>query len=178
MELANRMFQRAKPVDWEEVFVVGLPRVFNYFRFHGLEDAEAEDLTAATFEKAWYARDAYRPDRAGFSTWLITIAHNTLVDYFRSRRAEVNLEALEERAISPAQNIGLEEAAQKREEAERLRRLLLDLPEREQELLALKYGAGMTNRAIARMTGLSETNIGTILNRAIAALRAQMEAGR
>jgi RNA polymerase sigma-70 factor (ECF subfamily) len=37
--------------------------------------------------------------------------------------------------------------------------------------MALKYGAGLTNRAIARATGLSESNIGTILHRAVQTLR-------
>jgi len=46
------------------------------------------------------------------------------------------------------------------------------LPERARELLALRYGAGLTNRAIARLTGLSESNVGTILHRTIQELRA------
>jgi RNA polymerase sigma-70 factor (ECF subfamily) len=53
----------------------------------------------------------------------------------------------------------------------RLVRLVEQLPEREQELLALKYGAEATNRAIAGLTGLSESNVGTILHRAVTALR-------
>jgi RNA polymerase sigma-70 factor, ECF subfamily len=47
------------------------------------------------------------------------------------------------------------------------------LPERERELLALKFGAGATNRDIARVTGLSESNVGTILHRTVQALRSQ-----
>ena len=49
------------------------------------------------------------------------------------------------------------------------------LPDRDRELLALKYGAGMTNRAIARLTGLSESNVGTIVHRAVQALRRRGE---
>ena len=46
-----------------------------------------------------------------------------------------------------------------------------ELPPREQELVALKYGAEATNRAIAELTGLSESNVGTILHRVVQALR-------
>jgi RNA polymerase sigma-70 factor (ECF subfamily) len=49
--------------------------------------------------------------------------------------------------------------------------LLQTLPPREQELVALKYGAEATNRAIAELTGLSESNVGTILHRVVQALR-------
>jgi len=64
-----------------------------------------------------------------------------------------------------------EEAAIHNSEADRLASLLATLPDRERELIALKYGAGLTNRAIARATGLTESNIGTILHRAVTALR-------
>ncbi len=49
--------------------------------------------------------------------------------------------------------------------------LLQRLPAREQELVALKYGAEATNRAIAALTGLSESNVGTILHRVVLELR-------
>ena len=53
--------------------------------------------------------------------------------------------------------------------------LLAQLPPRERELIALKYGGEMTNRAIVAVTGLSESNVGTILHRTIGKLRAAWE---
>jgi RNA polymerase sigma-70 factor (ECF subfamily) len=53
----------------------------------------------------------------------------------------------------------------------RLESLVTTLPTRERELLALKYGAGANNREIAAVTGLSESNVGTILHRSVQALR-------
>jgi RNA polymerase sigma-70 factor (ECF subfamily) len=53
----------------------------------------------------------------------------------------------------------------------RLALLLQTLPDRDRDLMALKYGAEMSNRDIARATGLSESNVGTILHRAVQALR-------
>jgi RNA polymerase sigma-70 factor (ECF subfamily) len=47
------------------------------------------------------------------------------------------------------------------------------LPEREREILALKYGAGATNRAIADVAGLSESNVGTIIHRTVQLLRSR-----
>lgn len=55
----------------------------------------------------------------------------------------------------------------------RLGRLTARLPEREQELIALKYGAALNNREIARLTGLSESNVGTSLYRIVQTLRSQ-----
>jgi len=49
--------------------------------------------------------------------------------------------------------------------------LLRTLSDRDRELIALKYGAEATNRAIAELTGLSESNVGTILHRVVQTLR-------
>jgi RNA polymerase sigma-70 factor (ECF subfamily) len=64
-----------------------------------------------------------------------------------------------------------EQQAIQQSEAQRLAALLATLSSRERELIAMKYGADMTNRAIARATGLSESNVGTILHRAVESLR-------
>lgn len=160
----------ADDVDWERVYAEGLPRVFNYFRYRGFERASAEDLTSVTFERAWRARGRYRRERAAVSTWLLAIARNAATDALRRSRPEVPLED-----VSLRHEETPETAALRRAERLRLRSLLAGLPERERELIALKYGAGLTNREIARATGLRESNVGTILHRTIGGLRARWD---
>ncbi len=158
----------AAEAEWENLYRAQLPRVYNFFRYRVGCTADAEDLTARTFEKAWRARHRYRRDLAGFSTWLFTIARHVAIDHFRSRRPAAPLEAAREIA-SPTPTP--EQDASLGQQAERLSRLLEHLPAREREILALKYGAEMTNRAIAAATGLSESNVGTILQRTLLRLR-------
>jgi len=69
----------------------------------------------------------------------------------------------------------LEEDTTRKEEFERLVSLLESLPEREREIFSLKYGAQFTNRSIAKITGLTESNVGTILHRIVAHLREELE---
>lgn len=157
--------------DFETVYQTELPRIYNFFRYRVGDDQIAEDLTAETFEKAWKHRDRYREDLASFSTWLFIIARRIAADHFRKRRPTVPLE--EARWLADPQI--LEEEAQERAEFARLSALLARLAERERELVALKYGAGLTNRAIARISGLSESNVSTILHRLTGQLRAQLE---
>ena len=153
--------------NWDAVYAEQLPRVFNFFRYRLGQEAHAEDLTARTFEKAWSARARYRRDLAGFSTWLFRIARNVATDHLRAQRPHLPLEAAEEVAAHETPH---DEAARDSDLA-RLGALLQQLPHREQELVALKYGAEVTNRAIAELTGLSESNVGTILHRVVQALR-------
>ena len=159
-------------VDWDAVYREQMPRVFNYFRYRGLDRATAEDLTSATFEKAWRARDRYSQDRAAVSTWLLAIARNVAIDHFRRSRPEV---PLAEDAATDEETP--ETAALRAGQSRRLTELMRSLPERERELLALKYGADATNRSIATLTGLSESNVGTILHRTVAELRARWNEG-
>ena len=154
--------------DWEQVYAEQLPRVLNFFRYRLGDTADAEDLTARTFEKAWRARHRYRRDMAGFATWLLTIARNVAIDHLRARQRHEPLEAA---AAVPSPDDTPEQQAVQQSEAQRLAALLATLPPRQRELMAMKYGADMTNRAIARATGLSESNVGTILHRAVEALR-------
>ena len=51
--------------DWNAVYQRELPRIYNYFRYRFGDNAVAEDLTAATFEKAWRAREKYRVGDCG-----------------------------------------------------------------------------------------------------------------
>lgn len=161
----------ATELDWEALYAHALPRVYNFFRYRVGDGPIAEDLTSATFEKAWQARDRYRRDLAAFSTWLFAIARNVAVDHFRRQRADLPLDDLETSAADTL----TDEIAQRRADAARLAALLTGLPDRDRELLALKYGAGMTNRDIARALGLSESNVGTLLHRLIRALRARWD---
>jgi RNA polymerase sigma-70 factor (ECF subfamily) len=163
----------AREADWDALYGEQMPRVYNYFRYRVGSGAVAEDLTSITFEKAWRARDRYRRDLGSFTTWLFTVARNVAVDHYRQRRPLVPLEA----AADVPGGATPEELAERNSDARRLERLLGDLPEREREILSLKYGAEMTNRAIARATGLTETNVGTILHRTIRELRAVWSEG-
>ena len=161
----------ADEMDFEALYRAELPRIYNFFRYRLGDDQLAEDLTSATFEKAWRNRRRYRRDLAAFSTWLFTIARRVAVDHYRRRRADEPLDAL---ARLP-QTDSTEDAAQAQADLDRLRALLARLADRERELVALKYGAGLTNRAIAGLTGLTESNVGVILHRALQSVRAEWE---
>ena len=159
-------------IDWNSVYREELPRVYNFFRYRFGHTATAEDLTSLTFEKAWRARLRYRQGRAAVSTWLLAIARNVAVDHLRRARREVPIDDLQLASPDTPETTVL-----RRDRLSKLATLLAALPERQRELLALKYGAGTTNRAIAKLTGLSESNVGTILNRTVEALRASWEDG-
>ncbi|MBN1259217.1 MAG: sigma-70 family RNA polymerase sigma factor [Anaerolineae bacterium] len=172
MKAIERDYSTPHDIDWAAVYAENLPKIYNYFRYRLGPGPEAEDLTATTFEKAWRGRRKYRRDRAGFSTWLFAIARNVAVDYFRRQHPT---QSLDEAGVDVPAMPRVDETVERRMTFAHLQRLLAQLPERERELVALKYGAALTNRKIAELTGLSESNVGTILHRVVARLRRQWE---
>ncbi|MDH7487640.1 MAG: sigma-70 family RNA polymerase sigma factor [Anaerolineae bacterium] len=159
--------------DFAELYRQYLPRVLNYMRLRVADEALAQDLTAATFERAFANRRQLR-DPEAFAAWLFRIARNELGQHHRrwSRRgAQVPLEA----ALSMPDGDPLpeEEAAQRQELAELLA-AVAELAEREQEIIGLRFVAGLTNRAIAKVLRLSESNVAVILYRAVRKLRSRL----
>ena len=175
MHIAKRLhagsLSATDETDWEALYRELLPKVYAYFAYRIGSRQSAEDLTATTFERAWKGRHRYRRDSAAFSAWLFGIARNVAREHFRQPRPEIELD--ESRPSSRDQQP--EERLLTQQNFEALAQLLAKLPQRERELVALKYGAEMTNRAIAKASGLSESNVGTILHRTVASLRQQME---
>jgi RNA polymerase sigma-70 factor, ECF subfamily len=156
-------------LDWDALYADLAPRVYNYFRYRLGTGMDVEELTSRTFERAWRSRAHYRQDLAGFSTWLFKIAQNVGIDYRSRLQVHLPLEA--------ASNVALEATPELQAELSsdlaRLANLTARLPERDRELIALKYGASLNNRLIAQVTGLSESNVGTILHRLVKSLRSQ-----
>ncbi len=160
--------------EFEHVYRSELPRIYNFFRFRVGDGPVAEDLTAETFEKAWRKRHLYRHDLASFSTWLFTIARRTAIDHYRREKPTTPLEEIGHLTANETP----EELTQKRSDFTRLSLALGQLDDRQRELVALRYGADLTNRAIADLTGLTESNVGVILHRTLKQLRINWEETR
>jgi RNA polymerase sigma-70 factor (ECF subfamily) len=146
-----------------------LPRVLNYIRLRVGDEDLAQDLTATVFERAVARIDTLRSEGA-FAAWLFRIAHNTVVEHYRRRQPLVPLGA-DLGAPDPAPEARVLAAS----EVEALVRALGMLPEREQEIIRLRFVAELRNREIAEITGLTETHVAVILYRALRRLRQQLE---
>jgi RNA polymerase sigma-70 factor, ECF subfamily len=158
-------------LNWDRICTAQLPRIYNFLRYQLGSRAVAEDLTSATFEKAWRSRSGFRGNEETAISWLFAIARNTARDYFRGAKNQAALDEIED---TPAPD-NVEETAQRNSNFARLYGLLRQLPERERELIALKYGADLNNRQIAVHVKLSESNVGTILHRIVLKLQQEWE---
>ena len=153
-----------------------LPRVLNYVRLRVDGEDVAQELTAQTFERALSRLHTLR-DRGAFGGWLFRIARSIIAGYYRRRRPVVSLENVgEHAAVETSANPGPEAMVEAFQEVEALKEALLLLSEREQEIIRLRFVAGLTNRAIAKVMGLREGNVAVILFRALRKLRRRLGA--
>ena len=160
----------SESINWKEIYDHLLPRVFHFFCYKIGDKLIAEELTAITFEKAWISRENYKKDVSAFQFWLFGIAQKVAVDHFRKSRHEVPIDSVN---IVSSQNV--EKEAELQMDFEKLASILYILSDRERSLISLKYGAELNNREIAKQTGLSESNVGTIIFRAVSNLRKEWE---
>jgi RNA polymerase sigma factor (sigma-70 family) len=147
-----------------------MPKVYRYIHYKVNDVHITEDLTSTVMEKALVGFDRYRKDRAAFSTWVFSIARNTLIDYYRTDKARRQV-SLDEAIEVPSRETSPQEEAEHNAERECLRGCMARLPEGDQEIIRLKFAGELNNRQIAEMLRLSESNIGVRLFRAIRKLR-------
>ncbi len=144
-------------------------KVFRFVRYRIEDDDTAQDITSVVFEKALTRFQTYKSDRASFSTWIFSIARNTVIDHLRVSHSDMTTELDPELPIAAPGSP--EEDAIRSDERQRLHAHVLRLSEPEQKIIALKFGAEMKNREIARMTGLSDSKVANIVFRAVRKLR-------
>jgi len=145
-------------------------RVYNYARHRTGSRTRADEITSETFLRAmtsWSKFDLAKGDRG---SWLFSIAFCAVADNYRSqkRRKWLTLGLAPEPAEPPP--------FKQDERQARLFEVLAKLDDRELEIVSLKFYGGMTNRVIAQVLGLGESNVAVILFRAVRRMREDFEA--
>lgn len=149
-------------------------RIYNYVYFRTGNPADAEDLTAKVFMRAMRHIRNYRDLGLPFSAWLYRIAHNLVANWHRDngRKKEIPLDD----AISlPVLSKHPESEVVKREETEKLLRIIRKLPPERQQLIILKFVEQLSNAEIGEIMGKSEGAIKSLYHRTLLSLRKEYE---
>ena len=146
---------------------VGRVHAFAYRRSGSRE--VAEDVTAATFERALRGLAGFEWRGGGFGSWLFRIAANQLADHHRGDSRDARAyEAIEAMAAGSDSHTSGPAVGE-------LRRALSTLRPRYQEAISLRYLAGLSHEEAAAALGVSKPVMAVTLHRALAALRKAME---
>jgi len=165
------LLERAKQYDEAalgELYDHYAPRIYAYI-YRRLSDAHlAEDLTGDVFVRVMQAIRAERFWHTSFQAWLYRVAHNLVVDHYRHQPPAAELE-LDERLVAAEDDPA--SAVAERLSHQRLRAAISRLTPDQQQVLALRFGEGMTARKAAEVMDKSTGAIEALQHRALAALR-------
>ncbi len=164
----------ARCAQFAERYRQFFPRVFAYVYGRVRNVTLAEDIVSEVFERALIKADSLRHEDA-FGTWIFTIARNVVTSHARRRAREHCSPDPEVWANLASASASVEARVLQGEEAAALMEYVRRLPQREQEIISLKFDAELTNQQIASILGLSEGNVRVILFRSLRKLRDMMQ---
>jgi RNA polymerase sigma factor (sigma-70 family) len=160
-----------RTLDFDALYRDARNDVYAYAATLLRDRAAAEDVAAAAFERAYRRRGRFDARKGSPRAWLFGIARNAALDELRRRK---RVAAVHIPIPSPEPDPG--EAAELAAQKQAVRIALGKLGARERELIALKYHAELSNAEIAELIGVSVTNAGTLVHRAMTKLRETLDA--
>ncbi len=150
------------------------------FIYHMLKNAGldmmAEDLCAETFYKAYRSLQTFREVEASFSTWLYTIARNTVLSELRKQKA-VHISLEESGYVPKSSSIDSmpEETMLRQEKVTMVRAAINNLPEKQRSALILREYDQLEYQEIANILGQTVSSVKSLLFRARASVKLQLE---
>ena len=149
------------PAAYEHIYKEYAGRVFNYFWYRtGHDKSLSEDLMQESFLRAFEQRTTYEAKGYSYLTYLLTIAHNLLVDHYKKRKS-IPVEDLPLDAVP----YEITEDLINKSDAEALWRAVQTLPQSSRDALLMFYQQDMPVRDIAKVLNTSENSVKLTLSR-------------
>jgi RNA polymerase sigma-70 factor (ECF subfamily) len=150
-----------------------MERIYRVVYFRVEDQQTAEDITSQVFLKAWSNLDRFQFSRTPYLAWLYTIAHNAVIDHYRTRKVTTALDDVQ--LSQPDHSEVVENDIDLSGEMQSVKAALQTLTDYQQKVLTLKYIEGMSNNEIARHLGKREGAIRALQMRGLQALAKQLE---
>ncbi len=166
-ELVAQAQQDAHAFD--RLFERYVDRIYGYVRRQTDDEALAQDVTAATFEKALRQIGRFRWQGVSFGAWLYRIARNELIQQQRRRRWLTPLHWWQ------AADTHVEAAVQRREQQDQVQAALAKMPAKDREILTLRFYEDLSSAEVAVILNCSRNNVYVRVHRALQKLQQALE---
>jgi len=171
--------QQGDQDSFSTLFDIWFDRVYRYTAYR-VDSSECEDIVSDIFLKLVQHLPQYKSrSGVGFGAWLFRMAHNTIIDWYRKKKALLGSDietdeedffarVVDEQPLPDSQVNSLYDY-------ERVYKFLKKLKPDHREILELKFLEGFTNKEIASITGKTEGNIRIMQLRALKEMRQAMQ---
>lgn len=149
-----------------EIYEEYFPKVYNYVYYQVNNYTVSDDLVSCIFEKAVRNIDTFDEKKASFSTWIFSIARNTIIDYYRSMKQEADIDQLEGTVMLSLSFEDIYRSYTEEHHGE-IEEVIEVLNENEKQVIYLRYFRGLSFQEISEETGKNSSTLRTLHERAL-----------
>jgi RNA polymerase sigma-70 factor, ECF subfamily len=152
---------------FSQLYDLYFSKIFRYISWRVGNRNDAEDLVSDIFIKALDKINTFKwRSGATFSSWIFRIAHNALIDYYRSssNKTFVNIDDMPE---IEANEILPDEKYDRKLLFNKFYNIIQELPERQAEIITMRFFSGMQNKEIAKVLNIKERSVASSLCRGL-----------
>jgi len=168
-ESVARGLQKRDPEVWGKVYEEYFSRIYRYIALRVGNKTEAEDLAEQVFLKALESSSSFKWRGVPVSSWLFRIAHNQVIDYWRTTKPKVPLNEL-----MAGDGVDPEAMAEKWGDIREVIRALGQLTRAQRDVIELRFAGGLSVAEVAKVLGKSEGAVKVMQHSALAALRRKL----
>ncbi len=142
------------------------------------DEGLAEDALQEVFSNIWLKAGSYRPEKSAPGTWIMSVAHHKIVDFYRSRRRTTDHTAqpeMETLMRIPDQKVSVEQEVERSFNARLVRAALNELPREQSQPLYLSAWHGYSQSEIATMLDIPLGTVKTRMRLGMQKLKAALE---
>lgn len=161
--------------DFTKAYDALADAIFRHCYFRVSDRERAKELMQETFIRAWnYIVDGHTIEQP--KAFLYRVAHNLIVDEYRSRRGEASLDDLREKGF----DVGTDarDALHAKIEAADILGLLDKIGTKYQEVIILRYIDGLGPKEIAKVIGESENAVSVRIHRGVRQIKKLLDKKR
>jgi RNA polymerase sigma-70 factor (ECF subfamily) len=170
-EIVARQIQKRDPEAWAGIYEEFFPRIYRFIAMKVKNRTEAEDLTEQVFLKALEASPSFKWRGVPISSWLFRIAHNQVIDYYRTDKSR-RLLPLDESLVSDG--IDPVKAAETNWDVRQAIIAVGELTQAQRNVIELRFAGGLSTAEVAKVLGKRQGAIKALQHSALAALRKKL----
>ena len=154
---------------FEEIYDRHYFEVLRYLNRRMGNSHDAEDLAGDVFLYCYQHYDGYDPEKSSVTTWLYLVVNSRLKNYYRDRKPQSDFDELEDWLFSDEPD--MERSVWLEQLRDFMAKKLKLLPERQRQVVIMRFFQNMDYDEIAQELGTSQGNVRVILTRSLAKLR-------
>lgn len=172
IEKLVRKSQKGDQDAFAGIYDIFIDPIYRYV-YYRVKSVDAEDLVETVFLKVWENIRQYKPRKKSFSAWIFRIAHNLVVDYYRSSKGNM-IEELTPQVPDQSREHNPIRVTQGVLDQDALKEAIGKLKKQYQEVIIYKFINDLSNKEIADILKKSEGSLRILQFRALKALKREL----